>query len=264
MSIRSLKELSIAVASGPPYSEEFLEELTQDARAGARQLHEACVRRIAAARQEDDRLETMLAFEYEAMALGFRRVAGVDEAGRGPLAGPIVAAAVVLSAPLRGLNDSKQLTELQRETLFDALEAGGHDIGVGIVESEEIDRMGIQAANYAAMAAAVAGLRVAADYLLVDGFNVPGLVPPQLKLVKGDSRSLSIAAASIVAKVTRDRIMYTLHKQYPEYGFGTHKGYGTEDHLDAIRRLGPCPAHRKSFAPLAQPLETQSLFDQEG
>jgi len=206
---------------------------------------------LGLAAAESARMAVMLAFEAEAEAQGFTAVAGVDEAGRGPLAGPVVAAAVILSAPLAGLNDSKQLTEARREALYEELMAGGHAIGAAVVDADEIDRTGIQPANYAAMARAVAALPRAADYLLVDGFALRGVAQPVLKVIKGDARSLSIAAASIIAKVTRDRLMCEWNDRWPGYGFAKHKGYGTREHLDALARLGPCPIHRRSFAPVA-------------
>jgi ribonuclease HII len=206
------------------------------------------------------RIEAMLEFERGAAAMGFVRIAGVDEAGRGPLAGPIVAGAVVLNGALAGLNDSKQLKEAQREALYAELLAGGHAIGCAVIEAEEIDRIGIQQANYAAMARAVAALVPPPDYVLVDGFQVPGLAQAQLRLIKGDARSLSIAAASIVAKVTRDRLMVAHDAAFPGYGFARHKGYGTAEHLAALARLGPCAIHRRSFAPLARGHETGVLL----
>ncbi len=204
----------------------------------------------AAAEREAARLHAMLEFERQAAENGFLRVAGVDEAGRGPLAGPLAAAAVVLAFPVAGLDDSKKLTEARREELYETLVAGPHAIGVGVVEAGELDRIGLQPANYAAMARAVAALSPPPDFLLVDGFALPGVVQPVLRLVKGDRRSLSIAAASIIAKVTRDRRMKRMDEQWPQYGFGRHKGYGTADHLEALRRHGPCPEHRRSFAPV--------------
>ena len=206
------------------------------------------------------RMHALLEFERAASAMGFARIAGVDEAGRGPLAGPIVAGAVILREALPGLNDSKQLTEARREALYAELLAGGHAIGCAVVEAAEIDQIGIQQANYAAMARAVAALTPPPDYLLVDGFQVPGILQPQLRLIKGDARSLSIAAASIVAKVTRDRLMLAHDATHPGYGFARHKGYGTREHLDALARLGPCPIHRRSFAPLARGRETGVLL----
>ena len=202
-----------------------------------------------------------LDFENNLWEQGISHIAGVDEAGRGPLAGPIVAGAVILAEPIEGLNDSKQLTARRREELFAQLHEGRHVIGVGIVEAAEIDRHGIQTANYAAMAQAVAALDSPPDFLLVDGFAIRGCVMPQKAIIKGDSRSFSIAAASIIAKVTRDRIMDDLDAQYPDYGFARHKGYATREHLDALRRLGPCPAHRKSFAPICRPPAPGDLFE---
>lgn len=212
---------------------------------------------------------SLLEAERGAWAAGFSRVAGVDEAGRGPLAGPLVAGAAllkdaegVLSSPgdLAALNDSKQLTESRREALFSALLAGGHALAACVITAGEIDRAGIQPANYGAMALAAGGIEPPPDYLLVDGYNLPGMAQPCCRMVKGDSRSLSIAAASIVAKVVRDRIMLALHEKYPAYGFVNHKGYGTREHLEAIERHGPCPVHRMSFAPLAKAPATGMLF----
>lgn len=189
-------------------------------------------------------------FERTALGAGRRFVAGVDEAGRGPLAGPLVAAAVMLSGPVVGVNDSKQLSEHARNTLYDVIMEGSHSVGVAMVDASSIDTWGIQSANYRAMAEAAAALRPEPDFLLVDGFRIHGCPTPQERIVRGDQRSASIAAASIIAKVTRDRIMMELDVKYPEYGFRRHKGYGTKAHFEALRRYGPCQEHRKSFAPL--------------
>ena len=213
--------------------------------------------------REKKRMLACMAFERDAWAQGFVRVAGVDEAGRGPLAGPLVAAAVVLQEPIPGLDDSKKLTPEKREALFALLHSGGHAIGVHCVPPAEIDRLGIQQANYLAMAQAAAALKPAADLLLIDGFQVPGIATPQCRIIKGDQRSLSIAAASIVAKVTRDRMMEALDDAYPCYMFRNHKGYGTEMHLALLAKHGPCPAHRMSFAPLARKTTTSLLFEVE-
>jgi ribonuclease HII len=202
----------------------------------------------------------MTHFERDVADAGFVRVAGVDEAGRGPLAGPIVAGAVVLRCTISGLNDSKQLTEHQRETLYTLITDGTHAVGIGIVEADEIDRFGIQCANYRAMLEAVEALSPPPDFLLVDGFEIKGYRGPQKRIIRGDARSVSIAAASIVAKVTRDRIMKQLADVYPQYGFDRHKGYGTAAHLDALRRLGPAACHRRSFAPIAQAPDTGELL----
>jgi ribonuclease HII len=201
-----------------------------------------------------------LAFERELWARGLRLVAGVDEAGRGPLAGPVVAAAVILPAhwaqsgcekTLRKLNDSKLLTAAQREEFFAILTAHPEiKFGIAIVDAETIDRINILQATHRAMNDALMQLSPAPEHALVDGLAVKSLRFPQTALVKGDSRSYSISAASVLAKVTRDRLMREFDRQFPAYGFAGHKGYGTAAHLAAIAAHGPCPIHRKSFAPM--------------
>lgn len=205
----------------------------------------------------------MLDYERQAWGRGIRRVAGVDEAGRGPLAGPVVAAAVILdsvlapslsSTLLAGLTDSKKLSAGRREHFFGILTShAAITVAVASADVAEIDSLNILRATHAAMARALRGLFPAADAALVDGLPVPGLPCPAEAIVGGDGLSLSIAAASVVAKVTRDRLMEALDGQYPGYGFARHKGYGTKEHLDALARLGPCPCHRRSFRPVAQP-----------
>jgi ribonuclease HII len=209
---------------------------------------------------EEKRLLVMLSLEDALWAQGFACIAGTDEAGRGPIAGPIVAAAVVLKSPLSGLNDSKKISEARREALYEQLLAEGHIVSVAIKSAQEIDRSGIQHANLSAMAESVAGLSPPPDFVLVDGYNLTGVTPPVMRVIKGDARSLSIAAASIVAKVTRDRMLLEMDSTYPGYGFARHKGYGTREHLDALAALGPCPEHRRSFAPIAQKENTSSLL----
>lgn len=197
-----------------------------------------------------------LHFEQRAKALGYRLVAGVDEAGRGPLAGPVVAAAVILPArfDLPGLNDSKQVPPALRERLFAGIRRQAA-VGVGIVHAAEIDTLNILQATLRAMGLAVDRLRQPADYLLVDGITPVPLPLPQQTIKKGDSRSCSIAAASIVAKVVRDRMMIAYDRHYPGYGFANHKGYGSADHLQAIARLGPSPLHRRTFRGVREHLE---------
>lgn len=188
--------------------------------------------------------------EAELIAQGFA-VCGVDEAGRGPWAGPVVAAAVILDPANipSGLNDSKKLTEARRESLFDPIMRAA-EVGVGIVDAARIDELNILKATYVAMAEAVAALARAPTIALIDGNRAPPLTCRCVTIVGGDAKSLSIAAASIIAKVTRDRLMHNLDRQYPDYGFAAHKGYGTAAHATALQRLGPCPEHRKSFAPI--------------
>ena len=175
--------------------------------------------------------------------------AGVDEAGRGPLAGPVVAAAVILpeSFTIAGLDDSKKLTHLQRVKILDLIIASAVDLAVGIVDHEAIDSINILRASLRAMEIAVNNLGRKPDFLLIDGNQRTSLLIPQETVIKGDSRCCSIAAASIVAKVRRDEIMNEYHELYPEYNFRSHKGYPTKEHLEAIRKHGPCPIHRRSF-----------------
>jgi ribonuclease HII len=192
-------------------------------------------------------------FELAARAQGYSLICGIDEAGRGPLAGPVVAAAVVLDPENipRGLNDSKKLDEAAREALFAELVKSAK-IGVGIGDEIRIDRDNILAATLWAMAEAVYNLNEAPHYALVDGNRAPKLNCGVQTIVAGDAHCLSIAAASIIAKVTRDRIMVALHEEFPGYGFARHKGYGTAFHHAALLELGPCIHHRKSFAPIAK------------
>lgn len=198
--------------------------------------------------------------ERELLARGIGPLAGVDEAGRGPLAGPVVAAAVMfpvewigagLPSDLARLNDSKQLSARVREELFQILTTRMEiSCAVAVVEVEVIDRINILRATHAAMEQALVQLRSAPAHVLVDGLRVSTLTFPQTALVKGDARSYTIAAASVLAKVTRDRLMLEHHACWPQYGFAAHKGYGTAAHVAAMERYGPCPIHRRSFAPL--------------
>ena len=191
----------------------------------------------------------MRIFEHDAQARGYRLIAGVDEAGRGPLAGPVVSAAVVLPADFecKDITDSKKLSEKKREALFPFIQENALAFGVGIADHKEIDRINILQAALLSMKRAVEALSPKPDYLLIDGKFTIDSPLDQEAIVKGDSKSLSIASASILAKVTRDRIMKELAVQYPEYGFDRHKGYPTKAHKEAILANGPCPVHRQSF-----------------
>jgi ribonuclease HII len=196
-------------------------------------------------------------FEREALTRGFARVAGIDEAGRGPWAGPVVAAAVILDPDdlPDGLNDSKKLSHARREELHDIILAKA-EVGIGIIDVAVIDRDNILQATYAAMIQAVAALASAPVFALVDGNRAPKLTCPVETVIEGDGKCLSIAAASIIAKVTRDRMMIDLDRQYPGYGFAKHKGYGTAEHQEALARLGPTLHHRRSFEPIRVLFET--------
>lgn len=193
-------------------------------------------------------------FERQAWASGYTFIAGIDEAGRGPLAGPVVAAAVILNpeAPVEGVNDSKKLTEQRRERLFELIMARALAVGVGQIDAATIDQINILQATRRAMLAAVQALSVSPDLLLIDGITTIASTLPQQTIKQGDSRSASIAAASIIAKVTRDRMMGAYDKHYPDYGFLRHKGYGSAMHLAALRQHGPCPIHRMTFAGVQQ------------
>ena len=210
-----------------------------------------------------ERLEKELArlaamHEYENAHADVRFIAGIDEAGRGPLAGPVVAACCILpkDAVILYLNDSKKVTALRREALLPEIQEKAIAYGIGIVDEKRIDEINILQADYEAMRIAVQktsamlqakGLADAPGLLLNDAVTIPGLEIPQESIIKGDAKSVSIAAASILAKVTRDQLMEEYDAQYPEYGFARNKGYGTKEHIEALKRLGPCPIHRRSF-----------------
>ncbi len=203
--------------------------------------------------------------EERLLLQGHSVIAGLDEAGRGCLAGPVVAAATILPLAedclrlFAGVRDSKQLSAAQRERLYTVILERAVCVGVGVVSVEWIDRYNILRATRMAMQQALAALPVRPTYLLLDALRLPTVRLPQLALIKGDARCLSIAAASVVAKVTRDRLMQALDEQYPGYGFARHKGYGTVEHQRALARLGPSPAHRRTFAPVRALLEAQQL-----
>ena len=201
----------------------------------------------------------MLRYEKKAYKDGAEIIAGIDEAGRGPLAGPVVAAAAILPRSFRRhktLTDSKQLTEQQREEIYAELTSTPEFYwAVGVSDVEVIDQYNILRATWRAMQLALDGLYIYPDHVLVDGLRVPLMGVKQTAIVKGDSKSYSIAAASVIAKVTRDRMMLKIHEQFPQYNFAQHKGYGTPEHLAALEQYGPSPVHRKSFAPVWQAVE---------
>ena len=188
-------------------------------------------------------------FERAAHEAGYRVVCGIDEAGRGPLSGPVVAAACVLdpSVEIAGLNDSKKLSPAKRELLFERITESALDYAIGMASPDEIDSLNILNATMLAMRRAIAGLKTPADFALVDGNCTRDFPIPARAIVKGDALSCSISAASILAKVTRDRLCLEDEKNYPQYGFAKHKGYGTAEHIAALKQYGPCPIHRKTF-----------------
>ncbi len=190
-----------------------------------------------------------LKYENELLAKGYKYICGVDEAGRGPLAGPVCAAAVILDENklIEGVNDSKKLSEKKRELLFDIIKKESIAFSIAFSTVEEIEELNILNATMLAMKRAVEGLKVKADYAIIDGNKTPNLKIPSESIIKGDANSMSIAAASILAKVSRDRLCYEYAQKYPEYMFDKHKGYGTKLHIEKIKEFGPCEIHRMSF-----------------
>lgn len=229
--------------------EAYLRALEQDPRAGVRAIAEQMRKKQKAQARENARLEQMLIIEKKLRERGIQHIAGVDEAGRGPLAGPVIAAAVILPPDtlIPGLNDSKALSEKRRTELFETIHNIALTIGTGKASPREIDKFNIRNATHHAMCEALAALSISPDRVLIDGNAIPGSPFPEQAVIGGDRKSLSIAAASVIAKVTRDRLMIDYHAQYPAYGFAGHKGYGSADHLAALQKHGPCPIHRRSF-----------------
>ena len=219
----------------------------EDDRKGVRSLLAAQEKRLKKLREEEDRLEQMCI--YEKKYSHYAMICGIDEVGRGPLAGPVVAGAVILPKDSRILyiNDSKKLSAAKRDELYEIICAEAVSVGIGMANHERIDEINILQATYEAMRDAVGHLSLQPDLLLNDAVRIPGISVPQVPIIKGDAKSISIAAASIVAKVTRDRMMTEFDRIYPGYGFASNKGYGSKEHMEALRRLGPCPIHRRSF-----------------
>lgn len=228
---------------------EYIDILRNDERKSVQNLAVRLAKKLDNIRKEEERLEKINLFEDEGYYKGYTYIGGIDEAGRGPLAGPVVAAVVVFKkgTKIEGINDSKKLSEAKRDELFNIIKEQALDYGIGIVNNEEIDEFNILNATYMAMKKAINCLKHTPDYLLVDAATIPGVNIDQKPIIKGDSKSISIAAASILAKVTRDSLMYQYDEIYPEYGFKGHKGYGTKEHYEAIERNGITPIHRKSF-----------------
>ena len=242
-----LKEIESALFGQTP-SAEFLAACEADDRAGVQKL----VKRYRREQAERERIEALYAYEYAARDEGAHMVAGVDEAGRGPLAGPVVTAAVILPFGLflPGLNDSKKVSAKKRELLYDEIMEKVVAVHVSIVDAATIDRVNIYQATMNGMYEAILSLEPKPDKVLIDAVELAKLPMPSLSIIKGDAKSASIAAASILAKVTRDRLMMQYDAEYPQYGFSQHKGYGTAQHIAALRKYGPCPIHRRSFEPV--------------
>lgn len=229
----------------------ILKELMSDNRKGVQQLIEKWFKQYEQKQQAVDKYNQMLLYEQKARKEGFQLIGGIDEVGRGPLAGPVVAACVILPSDfvLIGLDDSKKLTEAKRDEFYMYIKEKAIAIGIGIVEEEEIDRINIYEATKKAMLSSIQQLSTKPDYLLIDAMKLDTPFPTE-SIVKGDSKSITIAAASVIAKVTRDRIMKEIHKEYPQYHFLSNMGYGTKEHLHALEQFGITPYHRKSFEPI--------------
>lgn len=225
----------------------FITEYQKDERAGVQKLVQQAQKRLDNLAKERARIETLKKYEREYEACGY--ICGIDEVGRGPLAGPVVAGAVILpkDCNILYINDSKKLSEKKREELYDIIMEQAVATGIGMVGSGRIDEINILQATYEAMREAIHNLSVTPDILLNDAVTIPEVPIHQIPIIKGDAKSISIGAASIIAKVTRDRLMVEYDKVMPEYGFASNKGYGSKEHIEALKKYGPSPIHRRSF-----------------
>lgn len=244
---KSVAEIRQEIETAGDLLEEVLARYETDARKGVQNIVQRAKKQQNRLQQERERLQQMWIYEHKYQ--NYQAVCGIDEAGRGPLAGPVVAGAVILpeNCEILYLNDSKKLSEAKREQLYKEIQEKALAWAVGIVSQERIDEINILQATYEAMRQAVNQLTVTPDLLLVDAVHIPDVSQKQVGIIKGDAKSVSIAAASIMAKVTRDRLMLQMDALYPEYGFASHKGYGSQAHIAAIRQYGPCPIHRQTF-----------------
>ena len=247
----TIKEIKEQLANIQRLDDPLLTELEQDSRSGVIQAIAKRKREIQKRLDEDERLEAMLAYEKECYARGMELIAGVDEVGRGPLAGPVVAAAVILpkACKIPGLNDSKKIPKYKHKEIYEAVLQNAIAIGIGIKDNHVIDQVNIYEATKLAMMEAIGQLEPQPQHLLIDAMKLD-LPIPQTSIIKGDANSLSIAAASIVAKVTRDQMMEEFDREYPGYDFAQNAGYGTANHLDGLHQLGVTPIHRRSFEPV--------------
>jgi ribonuclease HII len=252
MTIKEVKEFLLANEELP---EEVQVQVASDSRSGVQTAYKQWRRRQEKAREQKERWLQMSVYEQELRSKGYTYIAGVDEVGRGPLAGPVVAAAVILPPDfyLPGLNDSKKVPPAQREAMYEHIMRDAVAVSVGMSDAVLIDEINIFQATLRAMREAVQGLRVSPQITLNDAVTIPGLAIEQRPIIGGDGKSISIAAASIIAKVERDLLMVEYDAKYPGYGFASNMGYGTAEHLAALREKGPCSIHRRSFGGVLQP-----------
>jgi ribonuclease HII len=248
LSLLSVTELN-ELLKETEITDEIIRKLSMDSRAGVKVIAKRLVSRKERSEILREKEEALISFEKKLYAQGKKFVAGTDEAGRGPLAGPVVSAAVIFGdeEPIRGLDDSKKLTAEKREKLYEIITAKALAWGIGIVESDVIDDLGILKASLKSMRIACKNMKIVPDVVLVDGNQSPGMKCEEHLIVDGDAKCRSIAAASVIAKVTRDRIMVEMDKVFPGYGFAKHKGYGSQEHIGYLQNKGPCPIHRFSF-----------------
>ena len=227
----------------------FIKCYSDDKRAGVIKIVESALKKIDAHNKELERLENITQFEKKYQSMGIDYVGGIDEVGRGPYAGPVVTACVILpkGCKIEGINDSKKLSLKKREELFNIIKERAISVGIGIVDNYEIDKLNILQATYKAMRIAIENMDIKPQQLLVDAVTIPDIDISQEAIIKGDAKSISIGAASIIAKVVRDRMMIEYAKKYPQYGFESNVGYGSKYHEDAIRKYGLCDIHRRSF-----------------
>ena len=247
----TIKEIQQRLELVTDLADSFLAEAANDQRSGVQKAIEKRKRAIQAELDEDFRLEQMLRYEKELYKAGYQTIAGIDEVGRGPLAGPVVAAAVILppGCKIKGLNDSKKIPKKKHQEIYQAVLDKALAVGIGLIDNEGIDQVNIYEATKLAMKEALSKLSLKPDYLLIDAMKLD-IDIPQESIIKGDANSLSIAAASIVAKVTRDKLMADYDKEYPGYDFAQNAGYGTKSHLQGLEQNGVTPIHRKTFEPV--------------
>ena len=249
----SIKEIKEKLQNVKNESDEFFKQCVSDERKGVQQAVKSWRNAYEKRQQLEQKWIDMNKYENQLLQQGFTYIVGIDEVGRGPLAGPVVAAAVILPRELKllGLDDSKKMNDSQKEQMYEEIMASAIAVGVGIVSNEIIDEINIYEATKVAMMEAVKQLPVSPEYALIDAMKLP-LVIPQQSIIKGDANSVSIAAASVIAKVTRDRLMKEYDEKYPQYGFKKNMGYGTKEHLEALVQYGITPWHRVSFAPVRE------------
>jgi ribonuclease HII len=259
LSTLSIVQIKEKLSSSTEIDNQLLVAIAMDERSGVQKLYQQILNQKEKELKEIHRTQVMYKYEEELWNQGFI-VAGIDEAGRGPLAGPVVAGAVILpqGKKLYGINDSKKLSEKKRDELAEIIKEDAIAWSLGIVDAETIDEINILQATKLAMQKAVEGLSHSPNYLLIDAVTIPNLAIKQKGIIGGDQVSVSVAAASILAKTTRDSLMLKYHEQYPQYGFGQHKGYGTAEHIEALQTYGASPIHRKTFN-----LVTQNMFNLE-